>query len=208
MKLKVCGMKYQKNIEELLILQPDFMGFIFYPGSPRFVFQELNSEFIQSITTTKKVGVFVNEKINTILNIVDKYNLDYVQLHGFESPKDCEELAKKIKVIKAFKCDEQIKKIDLSNFSSCTYLLFDSPGKNYGGNGIPFSYDLLNELKIESPFFLSGGLHHSQFSRLPNHPLLVGIDVNSQYETSPGIKNIEELKKLKTKIYELDTIRN
>lgn len=208
MKLKVCGMKFQKNIEELILIQPDFIGFIFYPGSPRFVFQELNSDFIQKIQTIQKVGVFVNEKTNTILNIVDKYALDYVQLHGLESPQQCEELALKTKVIKAFKSDEHLKKVELNSYNSCSYLLFDSPGKNYGGNGVPFSYEILNELKIEIPFLLSGGIHHSQFTHFPNHPFLEGIDVNSQYEISPGIKNIEEIKKLKSKIYELDTIRN
>ncbi len=208
MKIKVCGMKYWKNMEELILLQPDFIGFIFYSGSPRFVFSELETSFVQSISTISKVGVFVNEKSNTILNIVDKYQLEFVQLHGHESPEMCEELSQHVKVIKAFRADEQIKKLNFSLYDSCTYFLLDAPGKNYGGNGVTFSYDILNDLEISLPFLLSGGLHHSEFKNLPNHPAMMGIDVNSRYEISPGLKNIQELKELKNTVYELDTIRN
>lgn len=208
MKIKVCGMKYQKNIQELVLIQPDYIGFIFYAGSPRFVGQELNEKFIQSIKDISKVGVFVNEKVKTLLNIVDKYQLDYVQLHGQESSAYCNEISKQVKVIKAFKSDSSLLKIDFKEYSSCELFLFDSPGINHGGNGVKFDYSLLEKINITQPFLLSGGLHHSELNKLPAHPNLIGIDVNSKYEISPGLKNIEELKLLKNKVYELNAIRN
>lgn len=207
MKVKVCGMKYQNNIEELIALQPDFIGFIFYNGSPRFVKQELDEEFIRSITNTKKVGVFVNENIKTVLNIVAKYKLDFVQLHGQENSEYCNKISIQVNIIKAFKADESLMRINFNEYNSCEYFLFDSPGLNHGGNGIKFDYTILEKINITKQFLLSGGLSHTDLNNLPNHPMLIGIDVNSKYEISPGLKNISELKQLINKVH-VDPIRN
>jgi len=201
MKTKVCGLKYRENIEQVLALDFDYLGFIFFPGSPRFVENELDTEFIRSITEVDKAGVFVNENIKTILNIVDKYLLDFIQLHGNENAETVEQLSEHCKVIKVFHAGEDLKKIDFSEYDAASLFLFETPSSLHGGTGKTFDHSKLNDLKINKPFLISGGIHHSDFdSEKINHPKFAGIDVNSRYEISPAIKNIHELQLLKNVI--------
>lgn len=203
--LKVCGMKFPENIAGLKEVQPDFMGMIFFPKSPRFVGGELlftgTSIFPEG---TKKVGVFVNAPVWEVLNVVDEYKLEYVQLHGDEFPQYCSELRKRsLKVIKAFQLSNSFDFKKVESFDGhIDYVLFDTKTPNYGGSGEKFDWSLLNSYKGNIPFFLSGGIDLDDMDAIEklDHPQLFGIDVNSKFEISPGKKDIEKLKKLKKRL--------
>jgi len=202
MKIKVCGMRQQGNIEELVALQPNFIGFIFYEKSPRFVGEELNEEYIRSIPgNIKKVGVFVNASPGYILSTVKKYDLQYAQLHGNEMPDICRSIRQKgVNVIKAFSIDEKFNFAMLNNYKSfCDLFLFDTKGANPGGNGTPFDWKLLKKYDNEKPFLLSGGIgieNVEEIIALSKTLPIYGIDVNSQFETEPGVKDIAKLEEL------------
>ncbi len=202
MKIKVCGMRQQGNIEELVALQPNFIGFIFYEKSPRFVGEELNEEYIRSIPgNIKKVGVFVNASPGFILSTVKKYDLQYAQLHGNEMPDICRSIRQKgVNVIKAFSIDEKFNFAMLNNYKSfCDLFLFDTKGANPGGNGTSFDWKLLKKYDNEKPFFLSGGIsieNVEEIIALSKTLPIYGIDVNSQFETQPGVKDIAKLEEL------------
>ncbi|MFH1005376.1 MAG: phosphoribosylanthranilate isomerase [Bacteroidota bacterium] len=191
MKLKICGMKYADNIREVAKLSPDFMGFIFYPYSKRFVgYNFVMPEITFSI---KKVGVFVNDSIENILNKVKKYKLDFVQLHGNESVEFCKRTGEKVKIIKAFGIDEQFNFSALNEYENCCeYFLLDTKTKEYGGSGKSFDKNFLKHYKSQKPFFLSGGIDLEEVSIL-NTSNLFAIDVNSKFEISPGVKDINKL---------------
>ncbi|MHA4737304.1 phosphoribosylanthranilate isomerase [Dyadobacter sp. MSC1_007] len=202
MKIKVCGMRQQGNIEKVMALQPNFIGFIFYEKSPRFVGDELNEEYIRSIPQgIKKVGVFVNSNPGHILNMVKKYDLQYVQLHGNEMPDICRSIRQKgVSVIKAFSIDEKFNFAMLNNYKSfCDLFLFDTKGDNPGGNGTTFDWKLLSKYDNEKPFLLSGGIdleNIEEIISLSKTLPIYGIDVNSKFETEPGIKDIAKLEEL------------
>jgi phosphoribosylanthranilate isomerase len=202
MKIKVCGMRQQGNIEELVALKPNFIGFIFYEKSPRFVGDELNEEYVRSIPNSiKKVGVFVNANPGHILNMVKKYDLQYAQLHGNEMPDLCRSLRQKgVNIIKAFSIDDNFNFAMLNNYKSfCDLFLFDTKGENPGGNGIPFDWNLLKKYDNEKPFFLSGGIGLDNIEtiiELSKTLPVYGIDVNSLFETEPGVKDISRLEEL------------
>ena len=202
MKIKVCGMRQQGNIEKLVALQPNFIGFIFYEKSPRFVGEELNEEYIRSIPgNIKKVGVFVNASPGFILSTVKKYDLQYAQLHGNEMPDICRSIRQKgVNVIKAFSIDEKFNFAMLNNYKSfCDLFLFDTKGANPGGNGTPFDWKLLKKYDNEKPFLLSGGIgieNVEEIIALSKTLPIYGIDVNSQFEIEPGVKDIAKLEEL------------
>jgi len=202
MKIKVCGMRQQGNIEELVALKPNFIGFIFYEKSPRFVGEELNEEYIKTIPKSiKKVGVFVNANPGYILDMVKKYDLQYAQLHGNEMPDICRSLRQKgVNIIKAFSIDENFNFAMLNNYKSfCDLFLFDTKGDKPGGNGVPFDWKLLKKYDNEKPFFLSGGIDLDNIEtiiELSKTLPVYGIDVNSLFETEPGVKDIAKLEKL------------
>ena len=205
MKLKVCGMKNHENILKVAKLSPDFMGFIFYAGSKRFVGNDFVMPEISPVI--KKVGVFVNESLQTILDKVKKYNLDLVQLHGDETAEFCDKLFQSLKlwrsstrIMKAFGIDPQFNFSVLHEYENfCDYFLFDSKTNEYGGSGIGFDKDLLKNYKLSKPYFISGGVESVP---MPNtqYPMPFAIDVNSRFETAPGIKDISKLKILKDEI--------
>jgi phosphoribosylanthranilate isomerase len=203
MKVKVCGMRDSDNIRDLLALAPDFMGFIFYDKSLRFVGEELDAELLKSFPrSTKKVGVFVNASPDYILRSVKKYDLQYVQLHGTETPDFCRNLRNRgISVIKAFSVDETFNFSMLNNYKpSCDFFLFDAKGDQFGGNGISFDWSLMNRYDNDKPFFISGGIDVASLDELNKlkHLKLYGVDINSKVEMSPGLKDIELVKAIIT----------
>jgi len=199
MKIKVCGMRDKENISGLLALKPDYIGFIFYDKSKRFVADFPQIEIPSSI---KKVGVFVNETIEEIIEKANKHTLDFVQLHGNETPEYCSALSEKnIKIIKAFSVDENFDFSATKPFEKCVSLfLFDTKGKNYGGNGIKFNWELLQNYTGKTPFLLSGGISKNDAEEIKKikHPAFLGIDINSGFELEPGLKNIKEIKEFKS----------
>ncbi|MAJ50143.1 MAG: N-(5'-phosphoribosyl)anthranilate isomerase [Flammeovirgaceae bacterium] len=199
MKLKVCGMREVTNIKSVLALKPDLMGFIFYPQSKRFV-EALSLEGID-FRSTQKVGVFVNEPLDSVIEKIKTFGLDYVQLHGDEPPSYLANLKYLgVKVIKVFRIKDQLPIDQMSAFEQeADYFLYDTLSHEYGGSGKRFKWNILNESPSSKPFWLSGGLSLESLKMLNsiNHRGFIGIDVNSKFEDYPGMKNIELLGALK-----------
>ena len=194
MIIKVCGLKEKENMQAIDHLQPHLLGIIFYEKSPRFF------NGIEMISTkASKVGVFVNESVEKIIETAEKWDLSYIQLHGNERVEIAALLRDKgFKVIKALSIGTGINKEILKKFSPyCTYFLFDSKGKNPGGNGVKFNWEFLKEYDLETPFLLSGGIQPGDINSIKKfeHPSFAGVDINSGFEISPGIKNVESVKK-------------
>ena len=192
-------MKYSENIGETAEILPDYMGFIFYEKSLRF-FEGNLPELPNSV---QKVGVFVNAPISDILQKIKKYNLQLVQLHGNESPEICEILKIiDIQVIKVFSVDDNFNFETLAPYETvCDYFLFDTKGENQGGNGTTFNWEILQNYPSKKPFFLSGGIGLEQIKRIKELNLpIYAIDVNSKFETKPGLKNTLLLKQLQHEI--------
>jgi phosphoribosylanthranilate isomerase len=216
LKLKICGMKYPENISEVAKLQPDYMGFIFYEKTPRF----FDATLPKIDNRIKKTGVFVNEKIDIILDHIKKYDLQAIQLHGEESAAFCKELQTllietEVEIIKVFPVKEDFDFKLLDEYESAVdYFLFDTKGKNKGGNGVTFNWELLKKYASEKPFFLSGGIGSEEIEKLKTlvdyfrqqerDHLLYAIDINSKFENKPGFKNIEKLKDFKDKLKKTD----
>ncbi|HEV7348757.1 phosphoribosylanthranilate isomerase [Telluribacter sp.] len=206
MKIKVCGMREKANIEQLVSLQPDFIGFIFYDKSPRYVGEELDEEFVKNLPKSiKKVGVFVNANPGYILSMVKRFDLEYVQLHGTEMPDVCRNIRQRgVNIIKAFSIDESFNFAMLNNYKPfCDLFLFDTKGASFGGNGTSFDWSLLRKYDNEKPFLLSGGISLDNIERvieLSRSLPIYGIDVNSQFEREAGLKDIQRIQQLLAKI--------
>ena len=218
MKLKVCGMKYQENIFEVAALQPDYMGFIFYEKSARF----LDNNIPEISENIKKTGVFVNAPLAYILEQIQKHNLQAVQLHGDESPEFCKDLrhaelpellaegvsaSHTIEVIKVFSIKDSFDFSLLEPYESvCDYFLFDTKGKLPGGNGYTFNWNILENYTSTKPYFLSGGIslnevdNIKEFRKYKASKFCYAIDVNSGFEIKPGLKNIEKLIEFKEQL--------
>jgi phosphoribosylanthranilate isomerase len=199
LKLKVCGMKYPKNILALAALNPDYIGFIFYPKSKRYMAASLNASFIKQIPESiKKVGVFVNDSVESIEFEVNRNNLDLVQLHGNESPGLCKLLKQKgIQIVKAFQIYPGFNFNTLDPFNQyCDYFLFDTQTPLYGGSGHKFDWELLNNYSNDKAFFLSGGIDLEDVDKIRSIKNLYihAIDINSKFELSEGLKDIEKVK--------------
>ncbi|MGN6397986.1 MAG: phosphoribosylanthranilate isomerase [Mucilaginibacter sp.] len=198
MKIKVCGMRDAENIKALAALAPDYMGFIFYKHSPRFA-DELPMDVLSGLPATiNKVAVFVNEDAGTIRKVIGKYDFDFVQLHGNESPAFCKSLKDEAIVIKAFGIDKDLDFKQLEKYKNKADLfLFDTKTSAHGGSGLTFDWNILDKYEMETPFFLSGGLSPVNIEEVKNitHPAFYGIDLNSKFETSPGLKDIRQLEK-------------
>ncbi|HLF33292.1 MAG TPA: phosphoribosylanthranilate isomerase [Cyclobacteriaceae bacterium] len=203
--LKVCGMRDAMNIREAAQLMPDFMGFIFYPASPRYVGQENISDRLKSLPgKIKKAGVFVDENPGSLVSIMNINDLDIVQLHGNESQGYCELLKKEgLVIMKSIRVGKEFDFRDMAPFIGVAdYFLFDTKGTTYGGTGVPFEWEVLNDYPYEVPFFLSGGVGIENIDgvkRLRSKQLMA-IDVNSRIESAPGIKDIEKLKILQARL--------
>ena len=214
-KLKVCGLTKLDQIVELVQMNIDFLGFIFYEKSPRYVLNALTLNEIKSIQHRGKVGVFVNENIPTILEISEKAGLNYIQLHGDENEDFIIELRQnlkeEVKIIKVFRIPIVIPRNEESQrfFTSLLavqndidYVLFDTDSKSFGGTGKTFDWQILNELEINIPYFLSGGISEENIEnlkQLEQQPF--ALDINSKFEIEPGNKNINKIKIVKNLLH-------
>lgn len=210
MKLKVCGMKL--NTLEVATLCPDYLGFIFWEPSKRF----FEGKMPELPPTIKKVGVFVDATIEEVLKKIKTFGLDAVQLHGKESPEFCSNLkrlindrtqalgAANLKIIKVFSIKDDFDFGVLTPYENvCDYFLFDTKGKLPGGNGFTFSWEMLKNYPSTKPYFLSGGIGLEEiekireFQQRPESKYCHAIDVNSKFESEPGLKDVKKLKEFK-----------
>ncbi len=199
MKIKICGMKYQDNIKQVASLQPDYLGFIFYESSKR----NFDGDIPEISEKIKKTGVFVNESLDFILKKVKKYSLKAVQLHGDESPKFCNDLriVENLEIIKVFSIGDKFNFESLKEYEEvCNYFLFDTKGKERGGNGVAFNWELFKEYKSKKPYFLSGGIGLEEmkdlqiFFKTESSKYCFALDLNSKFEIEPGLKDVQRLK--------------
>lgn len=201
MIIKVCGMRESRNISDVIAAGANCIGMIFYPKSPRYV-----TAVPKIVEDIKRVGVFVNADTAEILDKIDRYCLDMVQLHGSETPETVRALRstisssvqRNIKIIKAISvsCEQDIQ---LSkNYEDCAdMLLFDTKCKSVGGSGRHFDWSVLSRYRGTTPFLLSGGIGPGDAGRIAafSHPMLAGIDLNSRFETAPAVKDAALLRK-------------
>ena len=197
-KIKVCGMREHENIMQLCELKPDYIGFIFYPKSKRFIGKRIPSTILEVIPPEiKKVGVFVNENPNNLIGKAQVNNLDYVQLHGDETPRYCQNIKElNIKIIKAFSIKDQFQFTTLNKYKSyCEFFLFDTFTPEYGGSGNKFNWKILESYTNDLPIFLSGGISLNEVDEIKNlNDLNIhAVDINSKFEVEPGLKDINKI---------------
>lgn len=218
LKIKVCGMRDADNIRAVAALDIDFLGFIFYPKSPRYAQKAIpEAELIADTATTarhddiewrkpQRVGVFVDEMPQTIITHIYNDQLGYVQLHGHEFPEMIDNLKRTVipdirhslKVIKAFSIAKPDDLLQTKAYEGVADLfLFDTPTESYGGSGKKFDWQMLQAYDGHTPFLLSGGIGPEDTDRIRTfeHPQCIGIDLNSRFETAPGIKDVEALRR-------------
>jgi phosphoribosylanthranilate isomerase len=204
MRIKVCGMTSTEQVLQLDEMGVEFAGFIYYPKSPRYAYRFMPRPEIKKIKGKgiNKVGVFVNATVEEVLDAVDECGLYIVQLHGDETPKYCEKIANYVTVVKAFRLreDDNVLWKVKDYMDIADMFLFDTEGAGYGGTGKKFDWNTLKGLNIGKPFFLSGGIGPDDIEKLheftqdPVAKDLFSIDVNSRFETSPGIKDMDKLR--------------
>lgn len=206
LKIKVCGLTQLTQIQELITMNTDFLGFIFYEKSPRYILNHLDLRQVSDIEHQGKVGVFVNESLEKIIETASMAKLNFIQLHGDESKDFIVELRKKlnpeIRIIKVIRIGNQHlnelrKTINQKQFP-IDYLLFDTDSTAFGGTGKTFDWNLLNKIEIPIPYFLSGGISLENIEKLTilkQKPF--ALDINSKFEKEPGIKDLEKIKILK-----------
>ncbi|QEC79367.1 phosphoribosylanthranilate isomerase [Mucilaginibacter ginsenosidivorax] len=197
MKIKVCGLKDPENIEAVAALKPDYLGFICYGPSPRYIGQLSAESFKKLPINIKKTAVFVNENTQIINSLIQAYNFDVIQLHGDESPEFSHSFRDRVTVFKAFGLDENFDFSRLDNYvNKVDYFLFDTKTAAYGGSGKTFDWGMLENYKLDVPFFLSGGISLDNLEEIKkiNHPQFYGVDLNSRFETAPGVKDTDKLK--------------
>jgi phosphoribosylanthranilate isomerase len=192
-KIKICGMRDAQNMREIARLKPDFFGLIFYPESPRFVSIE-QAEKLPEFENIRRAGVFVDERSEKILEIAERANLSFVQLHGDETPEFCESLKKQnLQIVKVFKVDESFDGGRLKEYEAiCDYFLFDTKTAKHGGSGHAFDWRILNRFLIKKPFFLGGGIgvkNAAEAMEACRNLPMFALDVNSRAEIAAGIKS-------------------
>ncbi|NJN26191.1 MAG: phosphoribosylanthranilate isomerase [Cyclobacteriaceae bacterium] len=201
LRWKVCGLR--DNIAEVMALQPDYIGFIFYPKSPRFIGHDFKMPAFHE-KSIKKVGVFVNESVDVVQDMVEKFKLDVVQLHGSESPEVCEGLqSPNLGVIKAFHVEEGFDFEILKPYEMVVdFFLFDTKTSQYGGSGRAFDWAMLQKYALNIPYFLSGGISLENIDDLNKLEVskIQAIDVNSKFEIEPGLKDLGMLGELSRKL--------
>lgn len=196
MKIKVCGMKDLANVQAVAGLEPDYMGFIFYKSSPRYV-GDISEEAIAAIPAhIHKTAVFVNEDAKKASALLDRYSFDFVQLHGDETPAYCKALREQAIVIKAFGISDDFDFTQLNKYKNKVDLfLFDTKTTTHGGSGQTFDWSVLDKYEMEIPFFLSGGISLENIDDVKqiNHSQFYGVDLNSKFEITPGLKDLKKL---------------
>ena len=196
MKIKVCGLKHFDNIKAVEALKPDYMGFICYEKSPRFIKGMGVDDLVDLHADIIKTGIFVDEDADTISKLIYKYKFDAIQLHGAESPEFCSLFRHEVQVIKAFGVNEDFDFEQLDAYANnVDFFLFDTKTAGHGGSGMAFNWEILNKYNLDIPFFLSGGLSLENIEQVIHihHPALYGVDLNSRFEIAPGIKDIDKL---------------
>jgi phosphoribosylanthranilate isomerase len=201
MRIKICGMREAGNLWAIADLSPDFLGFIFYEKSSRYMRETLDPAQVRSLPATiAKVGVFVDASLNEVQAAACAYMLDYVQLHGHETPAYCQQARDSgLHVIKAFAVGETFDFASLTEYEGgCDFFLFDTKGALPGGNGTTFDWQLLANYAGPVPFLLSGGLGPDNLAALLDfhHPQLYGFDFNSHLEIAPGLKDVAATREL------------
>ncbi len=202
MRIKVCGMTQIEQVDKLAGIGVTFAGFIFYPKSPRYVFKHMTTTQIRKENNINKVGVFVNAPLEEVLHMVDECRLHMVQLHGDESPRYCEKIADYVSVVKAFRLsdNDSVQWMIKPFMDVCDMFMFDTMGAGYGGTGKKFDWNMLQGQTIGKPFFLSGGIEPGDEEKLktftaePVAKALFAIDINSQFELAPGIKELDKVR--------------
>ena len=205
MNIKVCGITDIKQLTQLDGLGIEFAGLNFYEQSPRYMKDKISGDAVKAADLDlKKVGVFVDAGYDEIMELLEEYELDVVQLHGDEDPVLCEQLSEETEVIKVFRIGDG--KIDIDELISdydevCDYYLFDTAVKNgaAGGTGVQFDWKKIAKAKIVKPFFLSGGIGPADAEKVKTfkHPDFYGIDINSKFEKSPGVKDMVSILQFK-----------
>jgi len=197
MIIKVCGMRDSLNIKQIAAIDGvDLIGMVFYPSSPRYVNSQVTADSVASLKETGRVGVFVNERLEVVVQKCSLYHLDYLQLHGNETPEYLAALKKlvpdNIRFIRAFSIRSE-KDLDLTMEYEglCDYFLFDTPTSGFGGSGLTFDWNILQKYTGGTPFLLSGGIAPDNFVALDKfqHRQWAGVDLNSRFETAPGLKD-------------------
>lgn len=190
MLIKVCGLTDAVNIQAISDFNVDMIGYNFYPHSQRFLRE---AQVFEVDSSKKKVGVFVNESMSTIIEKTARYQLDLIQLHGVEGPDFTEAVQRHRPVIKVFRIDTEFDAQILYSFAFCDYYLFDTATPLFGGSGQVFDWNILLQFEIPRPFFISGGIGPSDVEKIKKfqHPYFVGIDINSKFEIKPGLKNVD-----------------
>lgn len=195
-KIKICGMTDIDNISKVLFLEPDYLGFIFYPKSPRYVVGKLKPEMLSIIPeNVKRVGVFVDCSEAEMRQTAQAYGLKVIQLHGDEKPTVCMRLREEgYEVIKAFNIgtEQDFEKVWAYN-EHVDYFLFDTKTPGHGGSGQQFDWQLILRQPIRKPWFLSGGISPENIVAASQTGAAV-LDLNSKFEVSPGIKDYERLR--------------
>lgn len=194
LKIKVCGMRNPKNIQEVLLSAPDYLGYIFHPNSKRYVGAEPDPVIFDRIpSTTQKVAVFVNETLEKVLDICRKHQIKVAQLHGNESPEYCRKVQENgLMVFKVFSVGEQFDFSILENYTDAVdFFLFDTKGKLPGGTGQKFNWEILKNYKLKVPFVLSGGIGLEDTGTIMKfeHDQLFAVDINSGFELEPALKD-------------------
>jgi phosphoribosylanthranilate isomerase len=197
MKIKVCGLRDAENIEAIAALKPDYMGFICYENSPRFI-ADMDAEVLKELPEhISKTAVFVNETADHIEDLVARFGFDTIQLHGSESPEFCAQFKGWVTIIKAFGVDDNFNFDQLEAYqNSVDYFLFDTKTPVHGGSGQTFDWSILDKYTLDIPFFLSGGLSLENLPAIKQkqHPAFYAVDLNSRFEIEPGLKDINRLK--------------
>lgn len=197
MKIKVCGLKYPDNIYAVTDMAPDYVGFIYYGRSPRFV-DAIAADTLSKVSASiVKTAVFVDETEAEVDRLINELGFNAIQLHGNETPDFAEAFKGKVQVIKAFGVNEDFDFEQLNDYADkVDYFLFDTKTDAHGGSGKTFNWNILNNYKLSVPFFLSGGLSLDNLEQIAKitHPQFYGVDLNSKFEITPGLKDIEKLK--------------
>ena len=214
MKIKVCGMTDMEQLQQLGEMGVEFAGLIFYPNSPRYVLKHglQGADVKKAKLKVYKIGVFVDASYDEIMRQVDAFGLDMVQLHGHETPYECAKIADYLHVIKAFRFveNDHVSWMIKDFYQDADMFLFDTgvavskkdpKDQVFGGTGRKFNWERLKGLEIAKPFFLSGGIEPDDaglIKEFMNEPVakdLFVVDVNSRFELSPGVKDMNKVKK-------------